>query len=358
MQTMWRRFRLKLVGKPEAESIIEQLAPVVAAGISLKEAFGVVVQDAGGSGAQLFAEEMYAEISEGVPLWRAAAEMDVYPQYVIAIMRAGELHGRLPEHLTLLAEQLRNDRQFKRELYTASAYPAIILAITGIVGIGVAWFILPRLATAFSQLGVALPLLTQWIVALGIWLQNYGTQVIPLAVGIFLVLFYLAFFFPKTSWIGRTALVYLPVSRVVVRNMEIARFGTTMGTLLNAGISVPEALDAVEYVAFSRAYEKLYASLKREIRDGYGFADAFKRIGRGGDLFPGAVQRLIVSGGRSGSLANATATIGETFTEKTSIATENISTALEPILLVIVWFGVVFVATSVLLPIYSILETF
>lgn len=234
-------------------------------------------------------------------------------------------------------------------------YPVVVLSLTVIVGLGIAWFVLPRLASVFSSLRLELPAITRAMIAAGNFLGDYGSIVIPTFLGLAAVLIYLFFFYSKTKFIGQAILLFLPGTKKLIKEVELTRFGYVLGTLLRAGLLVTYAVDSLSKATALRSYQKLYNHLKESIDEGSSFNRAFSEYKNSGRLIPIPVQQMVASGEQSGHLHDTLFKIGETFERKTEDTTKNLSIVLEPILLVIVWFGVVAVALSVILPIYSLI---
>lgn len=127
-----------------------------------------------------------------------------------------------------------------------------------------------------------------------------------------------------------------------------------MGTLLQVGLPVVDALDSLKDSSTLRAYSKLYTYLHDNISEGKSFQQCFDEKPRYRKYIPTPIQGLITVGERSGRLSKIFMSISETFEAKTELTTKNLSVILEPVLLVIVWLGVVAVALAIILPIYSL----
>lgn len=137
--------------------------------------------------------------------------------------------------------------------------------------------------------------------------------------------------------------------------MELGRFGYLLGTLLDAGIPISEALRSLIGTSFFPQYRKLYEHLAQNVRDGYSFEASFASSPKSQILFPSSVRQLIATGERSGNLSATFLKISQMYEAKSEATTKNLAVILEPVLLVIVWLGVVGVALAVILPIYSLI---
>jgi type II secretory pathway component PulF len=260
--------------------------------------------------------------------------------------------------LKVVAIEEEKSRVFRSKLHSAMLYPVFVLSLTVTIGVGIAWFILPKLAVVFTQLHVTLPLITKVLISIGIYLDKYGVIVIPTAVVIVAALFYFLFIFSKTKVIGQSILLSLPGINQLIKEVEIARFGYLLGTLLEAGLPITHALDSLARATEIVQYRKLYRHLYDAVGDGNSFQKSFLLFHRTDTLIAAPIQQLIVVGERSGTLSLTLLKIGKAYEVKSDTTTKNLTVILEPILLVIVWLGVVAVALAVILPIYSLIGGF
>lgn len=347
--------RLRLIGTGhDREYIVENLSMLVASGMPITESLDSIETETRSKQMRALVQKMRRDIESGAPLWRALADAGIFPQHAISLLKIGEESGRLAENLRVVSEQQRKDRIFRSRIRSAMMYPVFVLSLTVVVGVGIAWFILPRLATVFLHLKVKLPLITKILIATGTFLGTYGGIVVPLIIIAFSAFVYFLFYYPRTKIAGEHILFAIPgVNRLIIET-ELARFGYVFGTLLDAGLSVTGALVALAEAASFFRFKAFYEHLASSINDGNTFQQSFASYTSTHRVLPRPVQQLIVSGERSGNLSAALLLISKNYEDKSETTTKDVSVILEPILLVIVWLGVVAVALAVILPIYSL----
>lgn len=339
----------------EREHLLDALAMVVASGMGIADALTVIVTDARGRRLRAVLARLRADVDTGVPLADALARTRLFPVHALALIRIGEAAGRLPEHLTLAMVQAQRDRLFRSKILSAMLYPSIVLAFAVLIGIAVAWFILPRLALIFSGLGVDLPILTRWLIAAGTFLRDYGVMVIPgTTVGI-AVIAYCCFRYQRTRVIGEAMLLRIPGVSRMLRELELARFGSLLGALIRAGVPIVDALDAIRDAATLVLARRISTELRAAIADGATFSQAFAGIHGVRQCIPLPVQHLLASAEQSGKLAEALERVGATYAERADATARNLTVILEPLLLVAVWLVVLTVAVAVVLPIYGLI---
>lgn len=348
---IWKR----IGGSKERNYVIENLSTLVASGVGIIASFRSLRREIKSKRLERSLSEVQSSVERGVPLWRAMDQSGIFPESMIVLIRLGEASGRLSENLRLVAEQNRKNRMFRSKLQSAMLYPLFVLGITFVVGIGIAWFILPKLATVFDQLKVELPLVTKIIIHLGILLRDYGVIIVPIFIVIIVAIVLMLFVVPRTKHIGQTLLFRTPGLGRLIHEVEISRFGYLFGSLIKAGVSVTEALELLEYATQIRAYKKFYKHLHEQISHGYSLDSALKSFNKSSRLIPHPVQQMIIAGEQSGNLSEMLLRVAEMYEEKTDNTTKNVAVLLEPVLLVIVWLGVLVVALAVILPVYSLL---
>src|SRR3989344_4489893 len=129
----------------EKDYFLENLATFSGASISIVESIDALLKDTESPKMRRIIQAMRDEVDSGVPLSRALEHRKIFPEHIISVIRLGEESGRLPENLKVVSRELEKDRELKSKLRSAMAYPVLVLTLTMVIGIGVAWFILPRL---------------------------------------------------------------------------------------------------------------------------------------------------------------------------------------------------------------------
>jgi type IV pilus assembly protein PilC len=338
----------------DREYLIDNLSMLVNSGLPVADAVGTVAEGLETRGMRTALEHVRAEIESGTPLSTALSHTGLFPTYTLSLIRFGEESGNLGKNLRAVSLQQHKDRIFSSRIRSAMLYPTFVLTLTLIVGLGIAWFILPRLAQVFANLKVTLPAITKVLIAGGQFLDAYGSIAIPGFLLCFIASVYLLFYFPPTKHLGQSILLVLPGIKLLILEAELARFGYIFGTLLQAGLPITEALRLLAQSSGFRRYTRFYTYLSTSIEDGNSFAKSFSAYPDTSTMVPRPVQQLIESAEQSGTLAEAFLQISTAYEEKSETTSKNVSTLMEPILLVLVWLGVVCVALAVILPIYSL----
>ncbi len=339
----------------ERDDFLENISMLISGGVPIFEAIESIKEGSRSKDMKKLLDYMREDIEDGLPIWKSFSKTNLFPDHVISLVRLGEESGKLNENIKIAAIGQEKNRALQSKIYSAMMYPAFVLFLTVFVGLGIAWLILPRLTTTFAQMRMDLPLITEILIEIGNFLGSYGHYFIPSFLVFLVILVFVLFYLPKTKFIGQAVLFIIPGVGKLVKELEIARFGHLLGTLLGAGVSIRQAMFLLSRSTASLRYKRLYKHLENCIGEGDTFKKSFSSFKGADKLMSRPIQQLIFVGEKSGSLSEVLLDIGRKFEEKTDNTTKNLTVILEPLMLVIVSLGVAFVAIAIILPIYSLI---
>lgn len=338
----------------ERDQFIENLSMLVLSGMPITGALTSITRDTKNPKMKKILETILSELDAGSPLWKSFDRTGLFKGYTISLIRIGEESGKFAENLKVVSLEQEKERGFRSKVKSALMYPAFVLFLTGFIGIGISWFILPKLAKIFYDLKLALPLITRILIGFGLFLSKYGVIVVPLGLIFLGIVGFFVFVNERTKFLGESILYHIPGINVLMMEVEVARLGYLLGTLLEAGLPIIKAIDSLASASESVRYRKFYLYLRESVEMGNSFQKSFESYPKIDKLIPQPMQQLIFSGEQSGNLNKTLLKIGQVLEEKSDTTTKNLTIIMEPILLVIVWVGVVAVAFAVILPIYSL----
>lgn len=339
----------------DLEYLMHNLGLLLAAGVDVVSALDSIEEGIRSARLKRITRSMRDQVIAGDPLSKVFEKTGLFPPRVVTLVRIGEESGQLVSQFKMLSIQEEKQHALRSKMRSALLYPGFVFMVTIVVGVGVSWFILPRLAKVFLQLKLELPLITKVVLGFGAFLGEYGTVAVPLAILFCGGLIYILFILPRTKWMGESILFSIPGVRQLIQEIELARLGFILGGLLRGGINILEALDSLKSATQSYRYQKLYEHIREHIDAGDSVEQSLKSFAGINGLIPQPVQQLIMVGSRSGGLAEVLLKIGAAYEEKSDVSTRNLSVILEPALLFIVWIAVVSVALGVILPIYNLI---
>lgn len=337
----------------ERSRFIENLAILLNSGLSIIDALKTIEMEIKVKPMKKLVGKIVEEVESGIPLWMAMENRTFFSSYALALIRIGEESGALSKNMEYLSVQQEKDHSLKSKVKMAMIYPSIVLTMTLVITLGLAWFVLPQLVGVLLSLNAKLPLVTRII----IWISNYfkdnGAVVVPLVFGgLFLV--YLLCRFTRLKGPAQQFIFRIPGIGTMARTATIARFGVILGSLLRSGVPMVGSIRSMADVTDTVAYKKFYVRLADRIEVGDSFATAFENLKESKKLIPISVQQLVVTGEKSGRIAEMLMRIADIYEKKAEEAAAKLPVILEPMLLLFMGGIVGTVAFAIIVPIYSV----
>ncbi len=334
--------------------VVQNLSVLINAGMGVVDALYSVLDEVSSWRLRAALKEVIADVNDGIPLSRALEDARMVSPYTLVLVQLGERSGRLSKNLHIAAVQNEKEEIFRSRVRSALSYSIFVLTVAVVIGVGIAWFVLPQVAQFFLEIDAPLPFLTVLIIRTGIVLQQWGWVLIPAFCVFVLMLFYFLFSFPKTRFIGHSLLFHTPVIGRLIKETEISRFGFITGSMLEAGVPLSIVFELLPQTTTFGNYRRLYTELGAQIIEGQTFRQIFSDIKRAKRLLPLSVRQMVVGAEQSGTLAETYRTIGEMYEAKVDVTSRSIPTFLEPLLLIMIGGVVAILALGILLPIYQL----
>ena len=269
---------------------------------------------------------------------------ELYTNLVVA----GEEGGILDNILTRLANYIEKSEALKKKVKSALIYPATIVGVAVIVVIVLMIFVIPVFETMFKQAGQSLPLPTLVVLTLSKLIKKYVIIFIPALV----LLFYLGKKYYQTQN-GRAVidrlLLKLPVFGPLFRKIAVARFSRTLGTLVSSGVPILDGLTIVSRTSGNATIETAILNARASIREGETIAEPLNRS----KIFPPMVIQMISVGESTGALDSMLSKIADFYEEEVDIAVSNLTSLLEPFLMIFLGVVIGGVVISMYLPIFN-----
>lgn len=329
------------------------LSAMMSAGLSLTRALSVLERQTRNAAFKNTLQKLGASIQQGTALSAALAEFpDVFPPLFVSMVRAGEESGKLSDALNTVALQLNKTYQLKRKVRGAMMYPSIVVTAMVLVGVALMVFVVPTLTETFTELGVDLPLSTRFIIGA----SNFVKHNIVLSLGLLVVLVgggAVWFRRPSGRRVFETTLLHTPVIRGMVRESNAAQTSRTLASLLASGVEIVQAMGITKNVIQNTHFKAVLAKAERAIPKGGSIAEAFLESS---ELYPPLLGEMVSVGEEAGNLPEMLLRVAEFYESEVEEKTKDLSTIIEPILMVIIGAAVGFFAVSMISPIYSISE--
>lgn len=337
-----------------SEQIIftKNLGGMIRAGLSLYRALSVLKKQTKNPKLNKVLESLSVDINAGGTLSSGFAKFPgVFSKLFVSMTRAGEESGNLAGALAEIGVNLEKSNALTKKIRGALIYPGVIMSAMVVIGVLMFAFVVPTLAGTFKELGVDLPTSTRVLIFMGNFFSNHLilTFVIILGLGFGMFSLFRAAFMAKYI---DFVVVRIPVIGTLARELNTARTARTMSSLLSSGVSIIRAVEITQDVVQNVYYKKVLNDAKAGVEKGAPFSEAFAANVK---LYPIMMSEMIQVGEETGKLADMLLQIALFYEEEVDNKTKNLSTIIEPLLMVVIGSGVGFFAISMISPLYSIL---
>ena len=340
----------KKITRRDITHMTNQLSALLAAKLPLSRALQALENQATNEEMKKLVADVGRMVREGRPL---SESMSDYPQYFSGLYRsmvkAGEVGGVLEHALARVSEMLEKDEELKAKIKGALTYPIIMMVVMLVSIIVLITFVVPRFTGVFADMGAALPLPTKILINVSAVFKKGWWALVGISVG--------GYF----SWMkyirtekGRLAFdrlkLTLPLVGELVREMSLARFSLTLGSLLSSGVPVLQAMDATRDVSGNSHIALILDDLKKEVKEGKSLSQSLAAYE---SLFPSLVVGMVGTGEETGNLPEMLNNIGKYFSQEADVKIKTLTTMLEPAIILIMGLMVGFIIISMLLPIFQ-----
>lgn len=284
--------------------------------------------------------------SEGLSI-----HQNIFSELFQNMIKVGEESGTLEEVLKVLTEQMEREHQLKSSVTGAMIYPAVI--ISAMIGIGILMLIMvvPRLAETFKELNIELPPTTKFVIFLGSFLAERWYFVILIVLGLLILL--RAALRTRTGRIIVDKIVLkIPIVSNIVKKTNSAYTTRTLGSLITAGVPIVRSLEIVSGAISNIYFREAIAQAAENVKKGQKLFEALTPYQ---DLYPSIVLQMVEVGEETGETSAILKKLAEFFEEEVANATKNLSSVIEPVLMLIIGGIVGFFAISMVQPMYSML---
>lgn len=347
-------YHLSRVSQDELVMLSRNLGSMLVAGLTVTRALSVVERQSSNPRLKGVIHDVIERVNNGDQFHEALA---VYPNtfddLFVAMVKAGEESGGLAEALDTLAIQLERSSNLRKKIKGAMIYPTIVITVMVIIGILMMIYVVPSITAIFEDAEMELPATTKFLIATSNFLTNYTLIALGgLLAGVMAIIY---FFRSKpgkyfSSWI----LPKLPLLGTMVKETNAARTARTLASLLNAGVPIMQTIEITEDVVQNVFYKKILNDARARVEKGTPLSEVF--IERT-DLYPVLVGEMILVGEETGKIAGMMKELAIFYENEVERKTKDLSTIIEPVLMVVIGTGVGFFALAMIGPIYGISES-
>ncbi|HEY0964844.1 MAG TPA: type II secretion system F family protein [Candidatus Paceibacterota bacterium] len=344
-------YYLSRVKGDELVMVTRNLGSMLKAGLTVSRALAVIQRQSKNPRLVGVLKRIVERINQGDQFNAALAEFpSVFDDMYVAMVRAGEESGQLAETLHTLSVQMERSSNLKKKIKGAMVYPTIVLTIMVVIGFLMMIYVMPQITGVFKNMGKDLPATTQFLIATSDFLVNNTLLAAGSLIGGVFALMYAL----RTKW-GRIftsfIIVRLPAIGNLAKETNAARTARTLSSLLNSGVDVIQSIEITEDVVQNVFYKKVLREARNRVEKGNALSEVFIEYNK---LYPILVGEMIMVGEETGQIAGMLGELAEYYENEVERKTKDLSTIIEPLLMVVIGGSVGFFALALIAPIYSI----
>ena len=330
-----------------------QFSTMLNAGLPLLSCLEILGKQTESAGLRRVLAEVRGDVEGGLSLADALRRQPkVFDNLYVNMVESGETGGALDVILLRLATYLEKMEVLMRKIKGAMIYPAIIsLVAAGAISV-MLLFVIPIFAQMFEGVGAELPVMTQVVIGMSNLLKVWAIPGIIIIIALFTILRR----WHKTESGARAMdplLLKMPVFGDLMKKQSIARFSRTLSTLLSSGVPIIDALEITARSSGNWVVEDAILKARTSIKGGENIADPLSKT----TVFPPMVTQMIAIGEASGGLDEMLSKVADFYDAEVDQAVENLTSALEPLIMVVLGGIVGFLVISMYLPIFQLAGT-
>lgn len=353
---MFQEISRKLLNKvslAEISAFTRQLSIMMNAGLPLTEAL-VILKSQEGNKISPVAASALRDVEGGSSLADALRKFPkVFSSVYLALVRAGESAGVLDKILSRLAENLESQREFRAKIKGTMLYPIIIILGMGAVMFVMMIFVIPKLTSLYKEFDAKLPKPTEILISISNFMVSYWWLILLLLAG--LVYLFKIISSSKKGKRKLDELVFkLPIVGMLQKQIILAEFTRTLGLLIGAGVSIIEALEISSKTAGNVVIEEAVIEANKQVEKGFPLATAITQ----NPVFPTILSQMLSVGEETGKVDEVLMKVSRFFQSESEESLKGLTTAIEPLIMIILGVGVGFLIIAIILPIYNLTGQF
>ncbi|MBL7053328.1 MAG: type II secretion system F family protein [Candidatus Portnoybacteria bacterium] len=328
------------------------LAVMIDAGLSLNQALKILSEQNKNPKFKKIINQVETNVREGKSFSDSLAKYPkIFNGIYINMVKVGETSGNLNEVLKILAQQIKKDHELISRVRGAMIYPSVIIIAMFGIGILMMIMVVPTLTEIFIEMKIELPLSTRMIIGISNLLKNNSI----LGIVIFLIFLILMRFIIKINKIRKIlhrVYLYIPILGSLIQKINSARFSRTISSLIESGVSLVESLNIVAGILNNIHFKEALINSAKEVQKG---KELSKALDNYKNLYTPMVVQMIGVGEETGNLSEVLETLADFYEEEIDNTTKNLSSVIEPVIMLVIGVAVGFFAVSMIQPMYSMM---
>ena len=297
--------------------------------------------------------DIYSKVEGGSTLTFALSEhKKVFSDLYVSLIESGEKSGTLDDVAKRLSNYMEKTIALKRKIRGAMIYPSMVSAVAvGVVTL-ILTIVIPSFASLYESSGMLLPLPTRIVIQMSELLRSYFLYIAGALVAIFLIFRYLYRKSYKFRKFVDKMILNIPIFGLLIKKASIARFARTLGSLMKSGVDILEGFDIIAKIAGNVVIQENLLSIREDVASGSSVAEPLRKS----ELFPSMVAHMVSVGEKTGRLDEMLEKTADYYEAEVDNTVNNLSTLIEPIIIVVLGVIIGFIVIAMYLPIFKLGE--
>ncbi|MEK7635438.1 MAG: type II secretion system F family protein [Patescibacteria group bacterium] len=338
----------------EIITFAKNLSVMVDAGLAVSRALSILTKQSKNKGLIVILESLNDSVNGGETLSKSLeAHPETFSSLFVSMVKAGEESGKLSSSLQIVADQLEKSQNLAKKIKGAMIYPSVIMSLMVVIGILLMVYMVPTLTSTFQGLNITLPLPTRIIIAISDFLINN----LLLTLGTMLALVF-GFIFGLRTQRGKNILdfvtLHMPMIKTIAKEINAARTTRTLSSLISSGVDIVSAISISSEVLQNHYFKNLLGDAAKKVETGELLSVSLSN--GNGNLYPIFVSEMLAVGEETGKMTDMMNNIADYYENEVDQKTKDLSTIIEPFLMILIGVAVGVFAIAMMLPTYSLVD--
>jgi type IV pilus assembly protein PilC len=346
-------FRKKIKSQ-EIITFAKNLAVMIDAGLSISRALSILGKQSKNKNLVKMIENINTSISGGETLSKSLeAYPNIFSGLFVSMAKAGEESGKLSYSLRIVADQLEKSQSLSKKIKGAMIYPSVIVCLMVAIGIVAMIYMVPTLTETFKGLNIQLPLPTRVVIAISDFLRVNAVMTV-------VTIFVLVFGFmtgiktKKGKDISDFVIMHTPMIKNMAKELNAARTARTLSSLISSGVGIVSSIGITRDVLQNHYFRNLLNDAAKQVEIGELLSSSLSSTK--GNLYPIFVSEMLAVGEETGKMTEMLDNIATYYETELDQKTKDLSTIIEPFLMILIGIAVGIFAIAMMLPTYSLVD--
>jgi len=334
---------------------VHHLQIMTKAGLSIVAGLKILNQEIENKKLRKIIGEVKEEVEKGQQLSEALAKYPkIFPPLYVNMVAAGETAGKMEDALANISNQMQKSNELASKIRGAMIYPAVIVVAMVGIAIEIVFFVLPKLMTMFQDVNAQLPLPTRVLIAIVNFGQNYGVHLIVGIIALVIIVLWLL----KQPGVKRrvhAANLHLPIFGAIIKKINLANFTLTLSSLLQSAIPIIDAVRTTAEVQSNVTYHDALIEVSEQLKKGETISKILQNYSH---IFPPMVTEMIMVGEETGQVEQMLGEMSQYYGNEVDQTMKNFSTIIEPVIILVLGLATAGIAVAVIMPMYSLAQSF